>query len=69
MSLLLIKYGRVIDPAIGVDAAADVLVEEDRIAAVRPGIFAPDAALFDAAGMIVAPGFIDMHVHLREPGI
>src|SRR6478609_6079496 len=69
MSLLLIKNGRVIDPASGLDGPADVLVEDGRIAAVRPGLFAPDAELFDAAGMIVAPGFIDMHVHLREPGI
>src|SRR5437588_2662513 len=69
MSLLLIKNGRVIDPAASLDAEADVLVDEGRIAAVRPGIIAPDAEVFDAAGMIVAPGFIDMHVHLREPGI
>src|SRR5579864_6003122 len=69
MSLLLIKNGRVIDPVSVLDAPADVLVEDGRIAAVRPGLFAPDAEVFDAAGMIVAPGFIDMHVHLREPGI
>jgi dihydroorotase len=69
MSLLLIKNGRVIDPAAGLDGVADVLVDDGRIVAVRPGLFAPDADLFDAAGMIVAPGFIDMHVHLREPGI
>src|SRR5205814_7112154 len=69
MSRLLIKNGRVIDPAAGMDAPADVLVEDGRIAAVRPGISADDAEAFDAAGAIVAPGFIDMHVHLREPGI
>jgi dihydroorotase len=69
MPRLLIKNGRVIDPASGWDAPADVLVDDGRIAAVRPGIEAGDAELFDAAGMVVAPGFIDMHVHLREPGI
>src|SRR5262249_15073242 len=69
MSRLLIKNGRVIDPAAGLDAQADVLVEDGRIAAVRPGISADDAETFDAAGAIVTPGFIDMHVHLREPGI
>src|SRR5512132_2287626 len=69
MPLLVIQNGRVIDPAADMDGAADVLVEDGRIAAVRPGIVAPDAEVFDAAGMIVAPGFIDMHVHLREPGI
>ena len=69
MARLLIKNGRVIDPAAGLDGAADVLVEDGRIGAVRPGISAADAEVFDAAGMIVAPGFIDMHVHLREPGI
>src|SRR5437764_2089513 len=69
MPRLLIKNGRVIDPAAGLDAPADVLVEDGRIAAVRPGISAGDAETLDAAGAIVAPGFIDMHVHLREPGI
>jgi dihydroorotase len=69
MSRLLIKNGRVIDPAAGLDASADVLVENGRIAAVRPGIAANGAEVIDANGAIVAPGFIDMHVHLREPGI
>src|SRR6516225_3690159 len=69
MPRLLIKNGRVIDPAAGLDAPSDVLVEDERIAAVQPGIQAGDAEVFDASGAIVAPGFIDMHVHLREPGI
>jgi dihydroorotase len=69
MSQLLIKNGRVIDPAAGLDAPADVLISEGRIEAVRAGIAAPGAEVFDAAGRIVAPGFIDIHVHLREPGI
>ena len=69
MAKLLIRNGRVIDPASGMDAAADVLIEDGRIAGVAPGLSAAGAEIFDAGEMIVAPGFIDMHVHLREPGI
>jgi dihydroorotase len=69
MSKLLIRNGRVIDPASGLDAARDVLIENGRIAAVAAAIAAEGAEVLDAAGLIVAPGFIDMHVHLREPGI
>lgn len=69
MAKLLIKNGRVIDPASGMDAAADVLIEDGRVAGVGPNLSAAGAAAFDAGGMIVAPGFIDIHVHLREPGI
>ncbi len=65
---LLIQNGRVIDPASHTDALADVLITDGRIEAVAPGLSAPGAETFDAGGMIVAPGFIDMHVHLREPG-
>lgn len=65
---LLIKNGRVIDPASGFDATADVLLTHGKVAEVGPNLMAAGAQLFDATGMIVAPGFIDMHVHLREPG-
>jgi len=51
-----------------VDAVLDVLVEGRHIQAVGPNLAAPGAALLEAAGKIVAPGFIDLHVHLREPG-
>ncbi|MEO7649366.1 MAG: dihydroorotase, partial [Bryobacteraceae bacterium] len=68
MSKLVIRNGRVIDPASGMDAVADVAIERGRIAAVGPAINRTGAEVFDAGGMIVAPGFIDMHVHLREPG-
>jgi dihydroorotase len=63
---LVIKNGRVIDPASGHDAVADVLIEDGRIAGIGHHLSADEA--FDASGLIVAPGFIDMHVHLREPG-
>jgi dihydroorotase len=65
---IVIKNGRVIDPASNTDRVADVLIVDGRIAGVAPNLSSPRAEIFDAAGMIVAPGFIDMHVHLREPG-
>ena len=66
---LLIAGGRVIDPATGGDGRADILIRDGRIESIGTGLSDPDAFRFDAAGAIVAPGFIDMHVHLREPGI
>ncbi len=68
MPKLLIKNGRVIDPASGHDAVADVLLEDGLIAGVGQNLSASGAKVIDATGCIVAPGFIDMHVHLREPG-
>lgn len=70
--MLLISNGRVVDPASGIDAARDVLLDGDRIAAVAPpgqlAARAQGAEVFDANRSIVAPGFIDLHCHLREPG-
>jgi len=69
--MLLIKNGRVLDPARETDAPLDVLVDEEKIKEVAPAgkIVAPqNAEVFDASGLIVAPGFIDLHAHLREPG-
>src|SRR5690242_10050909 len=65
---LLIQNGRVIDPASETDTVADVLISEGRIADVDTGLSAPGAEVFDATGLVVAPGFLDIHVHLREPG-
>src|SRR5438067_4198520 len=65
---IVIKTGRVIDPASATDRVADVLIVDGRIAGVAPNLASPAAEVFDATGMIVAPGFIDIHVHLREPG-
>lgn len=67
---LLIKGGRLIDPAAGIDAPMDVLLHDGRVAEVGPtGKIRGNAEeIFDARGLIVAPGFIDLHVHLREPG-
>ena len=68
MPKLLIKNGRVIDPASGRDQAADVLIKGGLIVRVGPDLHATGAVTLDATGLLVAPGFIDMHVHLREPG-
>ncbi|MCX6560335.1 MAG: dihydroorotase [Candidatus Aminicenantes bacterium] len=65
---LLVRGGRVVDPGTAVDGCRDVLIEDGRIVAVEPRIEAGEALLIDASGLVVAPGFIDMHVHLREPG-
>jgi dihydroorotase len=65
---LLLKHGRVIDPATATDDRLDVLLENGRVAAVDREISAEDATLLDMSGMIVCPGFLDIHVHLREPG-
>src|SRR5438477_13206190 len=68
--MLMIKNGRVIDPERKADAALDVLLDGEKITEVAPPgkISSNGAQMFDAAGLIVAPGFIDLHAHLREPG-
>jgi dihydroorotase len=67
---ILIRNGRVIDPATNLDAPRDLLLREGKVAAIENHgkIKARDAELIDAKGLIVAPGLIDIHVHLREPG-
>jgi dihydroorotase len=67
--MLLIKNGRVMDPAVGRDERLDVLLKDGRVDRVAAGIAsASGVEVLDAAGWIVAPGFIDLHCHLREPG-
>jgi dihydroorotase len=68
MPALLIKNGRVVDASSGQDSVADVWIEDGLIRGVGAELSAVGAEVFDATGLIVAPGFIDMHVHLREPG-
>jgi dihydroorotase len=66
---LLVKNGRIIDPASHFDGIADLAIENGRIAGLSAGLDFAGAEVYDASGLIVAPGFIDIHVHLREPGI
>jgi len=63
---LVLKNGRVIDPANGVDATTDIAVRDGRIAALGDGLDGGEA--IDCAGLVVCPGLIDLHVHLRDPG-
>ena len=65
---LLIKGGRVVDPANQLDATVDILVEGDRITKVGPKLTANGASVVNADGALVFPGFVDLHVHLRSPG-
>ena len=67
--MLLIKGGRLIDPSQGIDGIADLLVEDGVVSGMAQHIDPPEhAEVIDAIGMIVSPGFIDVHCHLREPG-
>lgn len=67
---VLIKNGRVIDPSQSLDIVSDIYIQEDRVREISKRIDTPRKAdtVIDASGQIVAPGFIDIHVHLREPG-
>jgi dihydroorotase len=69
MLKLLLKGGRVIDPSRQLDAAQDILIVDGRIAAVGENLAPGDAAVMDVTGLVVVPGLVDMHVHLREPGL
>ena len=68
MSKLLVRNGRVLDPATGLDGIRDIAIEDGKFAAIGERLDATGSEVFDATGLIVAAGFIDMHVHLREPG-
>lgn len=65
---LLIKGGRIIDPSQQIDRTADLLIEDGLVKSIDDSISIEGVEIFDATGLIVAPGFIDLHVHLREPG-
>ena len=71
MGRILIQNGRVVDPANRIDSIGDILIADDRIERVGGKVDAadvPDVDVIDADGLLVTPGLIDMHVHLREPG-
>ena len=65
---MLLKGGRVIDPASGLDEVADVLIDKGRIVEIGQGLAVSGGEVLDLTGKVVCPGFLDMHVHLREPG-
>ncbi|MEW6749540.1 MAG: dihydroorotase [Candidatus Latescibacterota bacterium] len=66
---LLVRGGRLVDPARGIDAVQDVLIRRGRVAALGAALqAAADTPVLEATGLVVTPGFIDVHVHLREPG-
>ena len=68
MNATLIRGGRVLDPSRNIDQISDVLITDGFIDRIESGIEVPSAEILDAGGMIVVPGLIDMHVHLRDPG-
>ncbi len=68
MSRLLLRGGRLVDPAAGRDGRFDVLLEDGVVAGVSERLEAGDAEVFDVSRLCVFPGFIDLHAHLREPG-
>ena len=68
MSRLLVKGGRVVDPSQGIDRALDVLLEDGKVEKLAARIPARGAQVIEADGLVVCPGFIDIHTHLREPG-
>ena len=66
---VLIKGGRIVDPSQGMDQVGDLLVMEGVVQAIDRSIDLPDSCeVMDASGLVVSPGFIDLHCHLREPG-
>ncbi|MFN2389805.1 MAG: dihydroorotase [Actinomycetota bacterium] len=68
MSRMVIAGGRILDPGSGLDTAADLAIEDGRITAIEPGIAPGEGVVVDATGAVVAPGFVDLHTHVREPG-
>ena len=69
MEKILIKGGRIVDPAQGVDMVGDLLLSEGKVAGLEKSVPSHNGTrVVDAAGMVVSPGFIDLHCHLREPG-
>jgi dihydroorotase len=65
---VVLRGARVLDPAEGIDAALDVRIDDGVIAAVAPDVEVGDHRVVDATGLVLAPAFVDPHVHLRVPG-
>lgn len=67
--MLLIKNGLVVDPKNNINEVTDILVSDGIIKEIAKNISCPDADIIDAAGLTVAPGLVDLHVHFRDPGL
>ena len=65
---LLIRGARILNPARGEDYIGNILISGDRISAVSENLYDADAEVIEAKGLTAVPGFVDMHVHLRDPG-
>jgi len=68
MAAILLKGGRVVDPGNGIDQVADVLIKDGKIAQIAPGINLEECDIVNVKGKVVAPGLVDIHCHLRDPG-
>ncbi|MFN7064645.1 MAG: dihydroorotase [Aquificaceae bacterium] len=68
MSKILIKKARVVDPSQGLDHIRDILIEKGRIRSLGDDLFELEAQIIEAQGLIACPSFVDLHVHLRDPG-
>ena len=66
---LLLKGGRIVNPVLGFDGIGDILIENGHIIAMGAQLSAAGGEIFDAQGLVVTPGLVDMHVHLRDPGL
>ncbi|MBW2689432.1 MAG: amidohydrolase family protein, partial [Deltaproteobacteria bacterium] len=69
MAKILIKGGRVISPAQKLDDTCDILIEKGKITAIGKDLDEKGAEVIDATGKVVTPGLVDIHVHLRDPGL
>ena len=66
---LLIQNARIVDPSQGLDGVASLLLEDGKVAGIGPALPAEGAQVIDATGLVAAPGLVDLHVHLRDPGL
>ena len=68
MNSIIIKNGTILDPSQSLNAKSDLFIRDGKIEAIGNDLSSEGAENFDASNLIVAPGFIDLHVHFREPG-
>ena len=66
---LLIQNARIVDPSQGLDGVASLLLEDGKVAGIGQALPSEGAQVIDATGLVAAPGLVDLHVHLRDPGL